>query len=251
VGGTTHDQLYDAFGAYVRSQRHLAKLTLRQVADLARISNPYLSQIEHGLVVPSIAVLSALADALSVSAETMLLRAAGIVRPSTTERLNQTEHAIRHDSRLDTGQQHALLAVLASFVASSPGAPAHPAVSGTDDTAPSDAVAGQALSGQALSDQALSDQAASDQALSDQAPSDLAASHQAPSDQALFDKSRPGPAGHDDAFVKDDVVHDARVRDHAVHADGGQSVVRRGPLTSMSARPAAAGRAADPRRQGV
>jgi transcriptional regulator with XRE-family HTH domain len=233
VGGTTHEQLYDAFGAYVRSQRHLAKLTLRQVADLARISNPYLSQIEHGLVVPSIAVISALADALSVSAETMLLRAAGIVRPSTTERSNQTEHAIRHDSRLDTAQQHALLAVLASFVASSPGAPAHPesSVSGADDTELSDAVAGHARSDQALSDHAASDQV--------------------PSDPALFDKSRPERAGHDDAAVKDDLVHDARVRDHAVHADGGQSVVRRGPLTSMSARPAAAGRAADPRRQGV
>jgi transcriptional regulator with XRE-family HTH domain len=241
VGGTTHEQLYDAFGAYVRSQRHLAKLTLRQVADLARISNPYLSQIEHGLVVPSIAVLSALADALSVSAETMLLRAAGIVRPSTAERPNQTEHAIRHDSRLDTGQQHALLAVLASFVASSPGAPAHPALSGTDDPEVSEAVAGHALSDQAVSDQAASDQAASDKA----------ASGQVPSDPALFDRSRQEPAGHDDAFVKGDLVHDARVRDHAVHVDGGQSVVRRGPLTSMSARPAAAGRAADPRRQGV
>ena len=79
--GSANDQLYDAFGAYVRSQRELAQLTLRQAAELARISNPYLSQIEHGLALPSIAVLSALAEALSVSAETMLLRAAGIARP--------------------------------------------------------------------------------------------------------------------------------------------------------------------------
>jgi transcriptional regulator with XRE-family HTH domain len=125
VSGTTHDQLYDAFGAYVRSQRQLAQLTLRQAAELARISNPYLSQIEHGLALPSIAVLSALADALSVSAETMLLRAAGIARPDTAQGSSQTEDSIRHDPRLDHSQKHALLAVLASFVGSSP-----PAVSG-------------------------------------------------------------------------------------------------------------------------
>jgi transcriptional regulator with XRE-family HTH domain len=125
VSGTTHDQLYDAFGAYVRSQRQLAQLTLRQAAELARISNPYLSQIEHGLALPSIAVVSALADALSVSAETMLLRAAGIARPDTAQGSSQTEDSIRHDPRLDHSQKHALLAVLASFVGSSP-----PAVSG-------------------------------------------------------------------------------------------------------------------------
>ena len=121
MSGTMNDQLYDAFGAYVRSQRQLAQLTLRQAAELARISNPYLSQIEHGLALPSIAVLSALADALSVSAETMLLRAAGIAPPKTAGRASQTEDSIRQDPRLDDSQKHALLAVLASFVGSSPG----------------------------------------------------------------------------------------------------------------------------------
>lgn len=111
--------MYDAFGAYVRSQRQLAQLTLRQAAELASISNPYLSQIEHGLARPSIAVIGALADALSVSAETMLLRAAGIASPNTAERSSHTEAAIRQDPRLDDRQRHALLAVLASFVGSS------------------------------------------------------------------------------------------------------------------------------------
>jgi len=120
VSGTAHDQLYDAFGAYVRSQRLLAQLTLRQAAELASISNPYLSQIEHGLALPSIGVLSSLADALSVSAETMLLRAAGIARPDKAGRSSQTEDSIRQDPRLDNSQKHALLAVLASFVSSSP-----------------------------------------------------------------------------------------------------------------------------------
>jgi transcriptional regulator with XRE-family HTH domain len=124
VGSTSQDQLYDAFGAYVRSQRHLARLTLRQVADLASISNPYLSQIEHGLALPSIAVIGALANALSVSAESMLLRAAGIVSPNTAGRARHSEDAIRHDPRLDDEQKHALLAVLASFVGSPSGVPA-------------------------------------------------------------------------------------------------------------------------------
>jgi transcriptional regulator with XRE-family HTH domain len=121
VGDTSQAQLYDAFGAYVRSQRKLAQLTLRQAAELASISNPYLSQIEHGLALPSIAVLSSLADALSVSAETMLLRAAGIASASGTGRPGQTEESILQDPRLDQNQKHALLAVLASFVGSSSG----------------------------------------------------------------------------------------------------------------------------------
>ena len=122
MGGTSHDQMYDAFGAYVRSQRQLARLTLRQAAQLASISNPYLSQIEHGLALPSIAVISALADALSASAETMLLLAAGIAPPTTAERSSNTEDAIRQDPRMDDRQKHALLAVLTSFVGSSSGA---------------------------------------------------------------------------------------------------------------------------------
>ncbi len=121
MGGTSQAQLYDAFGAYVRSQRKLAQLTLRQAAELASISNPYLSQIEHGLALPSISVLSALADALSVSAETMLLRAAGLASSNRPEPSSHTEESILQDPRLDSGQKHALLAVLASFVGSSTG----------------------------------------------------------------------------------------------------------------------------------
>jgi len=108
-------QLYESFGAYVRSQRQLAQLTLRQAAELASISNPYLSQIEHGLALPSVTVLSALADALQVSADTLLLRAAG-VGDSGTHQPPRTEEAIRHDSRLDDAQKQALLAVLSTFV---------------------------------------------------------------------------------------------------------------------------------------
>lgn len=118
------DQMYEAFGAYVRSQRRLAQLSLRQAALLARISNPYLSQIEHGLALPSIAVISSLADALQVSTPTMLLRAVGVDVGDDTERSQATEDAIRNDQRLDDAQKHALLAVLSSFVGPSAAQPA-------------------------------------------------------------------------------------------------------------------------------
>ena len=107
---------YEALGDYVRSQRELAQLSLRQAAELARISNPYLSQIEHGLTLPSITVLSALADALQVSADTLLRRAAGIPTDDATTHSGAAEDSIRHDPRLDDTQKQALLAVLAAFV---------------------------------------------------------------------------------------------------------------------------------------
>lgn len=106
----------ERFGAYVRSQRQLAQLSLRQAAAIARISNPYLSQIEHGLALPSVSVIRALADALHVSADQLLLLAAGVPTGDDPSGSPSTEDAIRHDSRLDESQKHALLAVLASFL---------------------------------------------------------------------------------------------------------------------------------------
>jgi transcriptional regulator with XRE-family HTH domain len=109
---------YEAFGAYVRSQRELAQLSLRQAAELARISNPYLSQIEHGLTLPSVAVLSALAEALQVSADALLMRAAGAANGTTGQPAATSEDAIKHDPRLDEAQKRALLGVLATYVGS-------------------------------------------------------------------------------------------------------------------------------------
>lgn len=70
---------WEAFGTYLRAQRQLARLSLRQLAELTRISNPYLSQIERGLHQPSVAVIRSLADALDLSAEDLLAQAAGLV----------------------------------------------------------------------------------------------------------------------------------------------------------------------------
>ena len=69
------DSQLQALGAYIRTQRKLANLSLRQLADMTSLSNPYLSQIERGLHQPSVRVLKLLSDALDVSAETLLAQA--------------------------------------------------------------------------------------------------------------------------------------------------------------------------------
>ena len=108
---------WDTFGAYLRSQRQLAQLSLRQLAALTEVSNPYLSQIERGLHQPSISVIKSLAEALNLSVGDMLAHAANIM--SEDEPPTSTEAAVRNDPRLDDAQKSALLAVLASMVATS------------------------------------------------------------------------------------------------------------------------------------
>jgi transcriptional regulator with XRE-family HTH domain len=118
---TSDPPAYLALGEFVRSQRELAMLTLRQAAELARISNPYLSQIEHGTALPSVTVLTDLANALSVSAEMLLLRAAGLEPVGDGAVVPRTEDAIRHDPRLTDAQRKAMLGVLRAFT-TEPGA---------------------------------------------------------------------------------------------------------------------------------
>jgi transcriptional regulator with XRE-family HTH domain len=104
---------WGAFGTYLRSQRKLAQLSLRQLEALTKVSNPYLSQIERGLHQPSIGVIKSLAEALNLSVSDLLSHAAGVApdEPATTS----TEAAIRSDPRLDDAQKSALLAVYASM----------------------------------------------------------------------------------------------------------------------------------------
>ena len=108
------DSTWDAFGTYLRAQRHLAQLSLRQLADLTKVSNPYLSQIERGLHRPSIAIIKSLAEALNLSVSDLLAHAADIV--SDEESVTTTEGAIRNDPQLNEAQKSALLAVYRSMV---------------------------------------------------------------------------------------------------------------------------------------
>ncbi len=116
-----------ALGGFIRSQRKLARLSLRQLSALSNISNPYLSQVERGLHEPSVRVLHSIAEALDISAETLLLQA-GLVReqagghPTSGDdgAPSSTERAIRADSRLSDAQKEALIAVYRSYVTGSP-----------------------------------------------------------------------------------------------------------------------------------
>jgi transcriptional regulator with XRE-family HTH domain len=113
------DEQMEAFGAFIRSQRKLANLTLRQLAELTSLSNPYLSELERGMHQPSVRVLKQLSNALNLSGE-MLLAEAGLLDPDRAERSATgkpagVEHAIKTDASLDDTQKAALLAVYQSM----------------------------------------------------------------------------------------------------------------------------------------
>jgi transcriptional regulator with XRE-family HTH domain len=105
-------------GEFIRSQRRLANLSLRELADRTHVSNPYLSQIERGLHEPSVRVLKSIADALNLSAESLLAQA-GLLEDADDHddaESGSTEAAIRRDADLTEEQKTALLAVYRSYV---------------------------------------------------------------------------------------------------------------------------------------
>ena len=124
----------EALGAFIREQRKRANLSLRQLAELTSLSNPYLSQVERGLHQPSVRVLKALSGALNVSAETLLAQAGlidamvplgakdGAAKDEVPEAeaeertIPGTEEAILADPRLGQEQKAALLAVYRSML---------------------------------------------------------------------------------------------------------------------------------------
>ena len=105
-----------ALGSFIRAQRQLANLSLRQMADLAKVSNPYLSQLERGLHEPSMRVVQSIASALNLSAETLLEHAGVIDHDAAHDTAVDTETAIRSDTRLSDEQKQALLTVYRSYV---------------------------------------------------------------------------------------------------------------------------------------
>jgi transcriptional regulator with XRE-family HTH domain len=142
------DAQMEALGGFIRSQRKLAKLSLRQLAELSSLSNAYLSQLERGMHQPSFRVLKLLSGALDVSAE-MLLAQAGLLDllpadpasgdgatknvvsgdGAAAEGMNgdgvsadaaalaeSVEEAVGTDDRLDDEQKAALLAVYRSML---------------------------------------------------------------------------------------------------------------------------------------
>jgi transcriptional regulator with XRE-family HTH domain len=106
-------------GSYLREQRDAAGMSLRQLAEQAGVSNPYLSQIERGLRKPSAEVLQQLAKALRISAEQVYVQA-GILDPDE-DQVRSVELAVLADPVLNERQKQALLAVYQSFRAESAG----------------------------------------------------------------------------------------------------------------------------------
>ena len=103
----------ETLGGYLREQRVAAEMSLRQLAELAGVSNPYLSQIERGLRRPSAEVLQQLAKALRISAEQVYVQA-GILNPDD-DQVRSVELAVLADPVLTERQKQALLAVYQSF----------------------------------------------------------------------------------------------------------------------------------------
>jgi transcriptional regulator with XRE-family HTH domain len=104
----------ESLGDYLREQRVSSRLSVRQLAEQAGVSNPYLSQIERGLRRPSAEVLQQLAKALRISAEQLYLRA-GIVSPDAGVG-GSVELAVLGDQALTERQKQTLLDVYASFI---------------------------------------------------------------------------------------------------------------------------------------
>ena len=113
------DAIWRGVGDFIRGQREMANLSLRQLADIAKISNPYLSQIERGLHKPSADVLKNLASALKISAETMYAQAGlldGTAAERSAARHPPVEDAIRADARLTEDQKQTLVSIYRGFV---------------------------------------------------------------------------------------------------------------------------------------
>lgn len=106
VTNAAHD-----IGGFIRAQREAAQVSVRQLAEKAGVSNPYLSQIERGLRKPSAEVLSQIAKALRVSAEVLYIRA-GILEPSEA---SQVHDAIIGDTAITERQKQVLLDIYTSF----------------------------------------------------------------------------------------------------------------------------------------
>lgn len=109
---SAQEQLRD-LGDHIREQRRQAELSMRKLADLAGVSNPYLSQIERGLKRPSAEILQQIARALQVSAESLYVRA-GIL---DSERDHDLMAAVRSQSDLTSDQKQVLIRIYTSFLA--------------------------------------------------------------------------------------------------------------------------------------
>jgi transcriptional regulator with XRE-family HTH domain len=110
-------------GSFIKAQREAAQVSVRQLAEKAGVSNPYLSQIERGLRKPSAEVLNQIAKALRVSAEVLYVQA-GILEPSES---SEVRDVIITDTAITERQKQVLLDIYTSFVQQNEAAREEPA----------------------------------------------------------------------------------------------------------------------------
>jgi transcriptional regulator with XRE-family HTH domain len=108
---TAASDMASDIGSFIRTQRENAQVSVRQLAERAGVSNPYLSQVERGLRKPSADVLNQIAKALRVSAEVLYVQA-GMLEPSDK---SQVRDAIVTDTAITERQKQVLLEIYASF----------------------------------------------------------------------------------------------------------------------------------------
>jgi transcriptional regulator with XRE-family HTH domain len=106
----------ERLGRVIREQRTHAEMSLRDLARRTNVSNPYLSQLERGLHEPSVRVLKAIATALNMSAEALMVQAGMLDGPADGDEVPTVVDAVRADDGLTEDQKLALLAVYRSYV---------------------------------------------------------------------------------------------------------------------------------------
>ncbi len=105
-----------ALGSFIRAQRQLSDLSLRQLATLSNVSNAYLSQIERGLHQPSFKVVQSIAEALNISTEYLLSQSGWLTPPGGNAREQTgTEAAIQADPVLTEEEKQIVLGVFRSL----------------------------------------------------------------------------------------------------------------------------------------
>lgn len=113
------DETAATLGEIIRRQREVSRLSMRQFAEMAGISNPYLSQIERGLREPSDKVVDAIARSLQMTADT-LYEQAGMAAEQEVEDAG-VRAAVEADAQLTGRQRRALLEVYDAFVTANGG----------------------------------------------------------------------------------------------------------------------------------
>jgi len=129
----------NSIGEYIREQREQAKISMRQLAQSAGVSNPYLSQIERGLRKPSADILQQIAKGLRISAEALYVQA-GILEDRQPD--SGVRSALLADPELSERQKQVLIEIYESFRRENAATAA-----GADDTADAPAVRAELIAG--------------------------------------------------------------------------------------------------------